>query len=420
MPTDGGMCRFGQYSVLHRQVLDRLGYEDVPILSPSSQDNYKELGSLLRRSFWAALVCSDLLLKAAMKVRPDERVAGDTNTVLATELTRVESALAGGGGVRAALAAAAARFAAIPRWHEVRPLVGIVGEIYLRCDPFSNEDVIGAIERFGGEAWLSPICEWVHYTTVCQHHQSEAQGRPGWSRWMTGIVNHYMHTLEGRLIAATGPLLADRLEPPVETVLEYGRRYLPIEFQGETILTVGRAVAFAKAGASLVVNCAPFGCMPGTISTAIYRRVSADVGIPMVSLFYDGQGTQNQRLEVFLNNAAGRRRSATPAEARLVPLTSSTLPRTDRGLDSPPGEPYNPVTRSTGRPGSCSEDAADDLTTEVCPHARREEAHGQDPTEGSRCSVCVGELSPGRAPLPGQPPDGIAEHRQAGLARRSH
>ncbi len=109
--------------------------------------------------------------------------------------------------------------------------------------------------------------------------------------------------LEDRLISAAGPLLSDRLEPPIETVLEYGRRYVPIEFQGETILTVGRAVAFAKAGASLVVNCAPFGCMPGTISTALYRRMSADLGIPMVSLFYDGQGTQNQRLEVFLNNA---------------------------------------------------------------------------------------------------------------------
>ena len=312
MPTDAGWCRLGQYSVLHRQVLDRHGYEDVPILSPSSQGNYKELGSLLRRSMWMAFVCGDLLLKAAMKVRPDERVAGDTNTVLATELTRVESAFAGRGDVRAALAAAVARFAAIPRRHEPRPLVGIVGEIYLRVNPFSNEDVIGAIERFGGEAWLAPMSEWVHYTTACQHRQSVAQGRRAWTRWTDDIVNRYMHVMEDRLTAAAGPLLSDRLEPPIETVLEYGRRYVPVEFLGETILTVGRAVAFARAGASLVVNCAPFGCMPGTISSALYRRMSADLGIPMISLFYDGQGTQNQRLEVFLRNAIARTGPAKP------------------------------------------------------------------------------------------------------------
>jgi hypothetical protein len=98
----------------------------------------------------------------------------------------------------------------------------------------------------------------------------------------------------------------------METVLEYGRRYVPVEFLGETILTVGRAVAFAKAGASLVVNCAPFGCMPGTISSALYRRVSGDLGVPLVSLFYDGQGTQNQRLEVFLNNAIAKTGPARP------------------------------------------------------------------------------------------------------------
>lgn len=313
MPTDAGWCRLGQYGVLHRQVLDRHGYADVPILSPSSQDNYKELGSLLRRTFWMAMVCGDLLLKAVMKVRPDERVAGDANTVLAAELTRLESALAGRGDVRAALAQAVARFAAIPRRHEPRPLVGIVGEIYLRLNPFSNEDVIGAIERFGGEAWLAPMSEWAHYTTACQHLQSVAQGRRAWTRWVDDLTGRHMHSLEDRLISAAGPLLSDRLEPPIETILEYGRRYVPIEFQGETILTVGRTVAFARAGASLVVNCSPFGCMPATISTALYRRMSGDLGVPLVSLFYDGQGTQNQRLEVFLNNAIARQR---PARAR--------------------------------------------------------------------------------------------------------
>jgi predicted CoA-substrate-specific enzyme activase len=316
MPTDSGWCRLGQYCVLHRSVLDRHGYEDVPILSPTCQNNYKELSSLLRRTFWMAMVSGDLLLKAAMKVRPDERTAGDTNTILASELTRMESVIAGPGDVRSALVRAMTRFAAIPRRHEPRPLVGIVGEIYLRLNPFGNEDVIGAIERFGGEAWLAPMSEWAHYSTACLRLQSVAQGRSAWTRWGNDIVTRYMQFLENRLIATAGSLLTDRLEPPIETVLEYGRRYVPIEFLGETILTVGRAVAFARAGASLVVNCAPFGCMPGTISAALSRRMTADLGIPMVSLFYDGQGTQNQRLEVFLNNAIAKTSPAQPRTLR--------------------------------------------------------------------------------------------------------
>ena len=338
MPSEAGWCRFGQYNILQRQVLDRHGYEDVPIFSPSSQDNYKELGGLLRRSFWMAMVCSDLLLKAVLKVRPDECVAGDTNTVLAAELTRLERAMAGRRDMRAAFAQAAARFAAIPRRHEPRPLVGIVGEIYLRLNPFGNEDVIGAIERFGGEAWLTPMSEWAYYTADCLHRESVAQRRGVWTRWTNAIDTHYQRILENRLIASAGPLLSDRLEPSIETILEYGRRYVPVEFLGEAILTVGRAVAFAKAGASLVVNCAPFGCMPGTISTALSRRMSEDLGIPMVSLFYDGQGTQNRRLEVFLNNAIAKTGSARPGTAESPRSPGSFLCGDAESIVRPLGE----------------------------------------------------------------------------------
>jgi predicted nucleotide-binding protein (sugar kinase/HSP70/actin superfamily) len=165
-----------------------------------------------------------------------------------------------------------------------------------------------------------------------------AQGRGAWTRWTNDIVTHYQRILENRLIASAGPLLSDRLEPSIETILEYDRRYVPVEFLGETILTVGRAVAFAKAGASLVVNCAPFGCMPGTISTALSRRMSEDLGIPMVSLFYDGQGTQNRRLEVFLNNAIAKTGSARPGTAESPRSPGSFLCGDAESIVRPLGE----------------------------------------------------------------------------------
>jgi hypothetical protein len=48
---------------------------------------------------------------------------------------------------------------------------------------------------------------------------------------------------------------------------------------------------------------APFSCMPGTITTAIFRAVSAQTGTPIVNLFYDGTGSQNRSLEVYLRTA---------------------------------------------------------------------------------------------------------------------
>jgi predicted nucleotide-binding protein (sugar kinase/HSP70/actin superfamily) len=86
--------------------------------------------------------------------------------------------------------------------------------------------------------------------------------------------------------------------------------YMAFYCGGEGKLSIGRAIKFAQQGASMVVNCAPFGCMPETVATAVFGRLSADVDVPIVSLFYDGSGGQNRRLEVFLNNAVSGKRAS--------------------------------------------------------------------------------------------------------------
>ena len=42
-----------------------------------------------------------------------------------------------------------------------RPLIGMVGEIYVRSNVFSNENVIKKVEELGGEVWLAPFGEWI-------------------------------------------------------------------------------------------------------------------------------------------------------------------------------------------------------------------------------------------------------------------
>jgi hypothetical protein len=143
---------------------------------------------------------------------------------------------------------------------------------------------------------------------------------------------------ETKLMAAASPFLDDRHEPRFQECLEIATPYIPFYLGGEGKLSVGRAIKFAQQGAAMVVNCAPFGCMPETVATAIFGRLSADVDMPIVSLFYDGSGGQNRRLEVFLNNAVRGRRgvagisggngsSAPPAwqgRDRLVPARNLT------------------------------------------------------------------------------------------------
>jgi predicted nucleotide-binding protein (sugar kinase/HSP70/actin superfamily) len=247
-----------------------------------------------------------VVFKAACKVRPYEVHPGETNRVLEEEKNRLVDVIVLGGDLAQESRRSIDRIAAIETSGPKKPLVGVVGEIYVRCNEFANEHVIDAIERFGGEAWLAPVGEWILYTAATQSVAFYNHSRNFIKKWLADLNNLYIFHQDHKFYKAAGDFLHDRQEPDIKEVLEEGTKFMPINFEGESIITVGRTVKFAHQNVAMVVNCAPFGCMPGTLTTAIFRKLSTELGIPVVSMFYDGHGNQNQRLEVFLNNAVKR------------------------------------------------------------------------------------------------------------------
>ena len=328
-----GPCRFGQYVTLHRQILDREGFDDVPILAPSSYMGYAGLEEPIRRQIFKAVLVGDILMKAGCKVRPYEREEGETNYRLEQEMAHLASVLEAGGGLARAVGESIGRIASVrvtdgPR----KPLVGIVGEVYVRNNVFANEHVVQSIEKLGAEAWMAPLAEWVLFTSSMWNLRQNLDQKfsiqllRGWVKW------HWLRRWERRLYGAAGPLLDDRHEPALDAVLASAMTKLPDSVGGEAILTVGRAIEFVKQHAAMVVNVAPFSCMPGTITTALFRQVSAETGTPIVNLFYDGTGSQNRGLEVYL-------RTALNADASQVIPTRSDPTRLAPACGSPALQP---------------------------------------------------------------------------------
>jgi predicted nucleotide-binding protein (sugar kinase/HSP70/actin superfamily) len=114
------------------------------------------------------------------------------------------------------------------------------------------------------------------------------------------MTNLYFHKTEQAYYNAAAEMLSDRHEPPIKNVVEAGAEYLPVDFVGEAILTIGRAIHFARQGVSMVVNTAPFGCMPGTLSSSILLEIKEKFDIPFVSLFYDGDINVNDKVASLL------------------------------------------------------------------------------------------------------------------------
>lgn len=296
MPTSEGPCRFGQYNMLERIAFENAGITNIDLLSPSSINSYQGLEESLRRYLMHTMMASDIIVKLLTKTRPYEINKGETDDLYARSMKLLEETLENKADPKPVIKKITEDFYRIPKIKDKKPIVGVVGEIYARCNDYANGNVIDVIERNGGEAWLSPMHEWILYTAWLQKYMAKQKSFKLFEAGESLVKNIYLFRTEHSYYKASSKVLHDREEPPVEKVVEEGMKYVPPEFSGEAILTIGRSVMFAKEGAELVVNVSPFGCMHGTITDSIFQEVKDIYGMPILSQFYDGDIDINDKV----------------------------------------------------------------------------------------------------------------------------
>ncbi len=301
MPTAGGPCRFGQYATLLRKVLDDLGYDDIPVISPTSSNSYEEVGGSFEflRTAWRALVSSDILLKVLLKTRPYELEKGQTDEVYDESLKDLcryleDGKLKEGDKLKelvGSLTRSRDRFRAIPAdYTKDKPFIGVVGEIFCRLNDFSNNYLVRKIEEYGGECWLSDVSEWIWYTNNEQFIRLRRAGkRFSLDMLKAKIKNFVQRRDEHKLMKPFHEDFIGYEEPGTKEVLESGEPYLPYYGSlGEMALSVGKAVCLYSRGSDGIVDISPFTCMNGTVSEAVYPALSKDCdGIPVRVFYFD-------------------------------------------------------------------------------------------------------------------------------------
>jgi predicted nucleotide-binding protein (sugar kinase/HSP70/actin superfamily) len=310
MPTGNGPCRFGQYHRFHRLVLDDLGFQHVPIYAPNQDETlYRDLGILssrFTRLGWQGIVAVDLLMKKLLETRPYEKEKGHTDRVYRESLDKVCTAILEGEDLEEVLSESIRAFERVEvKGLGTKPLIGIVGEIFVRLNRFSNEDVIGKIEQLGGEAWIAPLTEWILYVnTVSKRHSLRKRSLSNLLKVF--LTDYYQKKDEHHFENLFRGHLRHHGEPKTTSIFRMAKPYLDSSFEGEAILSLGKSIDFAERGASGVVNIMPFTCMPGTIvSTLLKRYREENSNIPILNMAYDGQEQTNTltRLEAFMFQA---------------------------------------------------------------------------------------------------------------------
>jgi len=307
MPASNGPCRFGLYHRLHSMLLDKMGFSGVQVYAPNQTYTlYEELGVVgkdFAKQAWKGVVAVDLLLKLRQETRPYVRDRTACDRLYSDYLDRVSRAVREGRDLRDVLSQAFRDFDAVPRaTREQKPVVGIVGEIYVRSNPFANENVVRNLEDLGVEVWLPTIGEWIHYVNHMGKKEAREAGKFG--QWLKlALEMRYQHRAEHRLMAACDSKLRSLHEPGTERILREAGRYIDPRFEGEAILSVGKSLDYVRNRVQGLVNLIPFTCMPGGVVDALLKQITADHPVPSMTLIFDGQqetNTQN-RLEAFVH-----------------------------------------------------------------------------------------------------------------------
>lgn len=313
MPTASGPCRFGVYNFLHRIVLERLGYADrVKIWSPRDEDYFEGLPAGFSVLVQTGFAAHDWLQEGLYHARPVEQRAGAAEEVYqryAARLFALLERIAGSDmvampkamfqvatgrlfGVSAVLREAAEAFAAV-KSERAMPTVVVVGEIYVRCDPFANDFIIDKLEQRGLRVRFAPFTEWLEYAD----HQAHQSGQKGWAAQLTTMVQR-------RIINHTYNQIATPLGwPPRTTVadsLRAARPYVNDALAGEAVLTVGGPVHEWREGLiDGVVSVGPHECMPNKIAEAQFFHIAEREGLASLTVPLNGDPIDPEVLDTF-------------------------------------------------------------------------------------------------------------------------
>jgi predicted nucleotide-binding protein (sugar kinase/HSP70/actin superfamily) len=308
MPDHNGPCRFGQYNQLQKVLFDRLGRKNVKIVSPSNDGSYADItpgsGTKFRFLAWKGFVAFDMLRKLQQQIRPYEKIKGETDRVYFESLDKIVKCIENNAkGLSDVVGAAGKRFEAIEKLNIPRkPVVAIVGEIFMRDNKFCSGDIVGRLETVGAETLMAPFSEWFVYSTYRYTRDSK------WKGDFKGIIKSKIqefsqHVSYSKILKSVEDLVDTDKEVSLETMLELTAPYVHKDYDGDPVMAIGSASALAKKGVSGICNVLPFTCMPGTLICSISDVFRKDHNnIPWVDYAYDGQddASLETRLQAFM------------------------------------------------------------------------------------------------------------------------
>jgi len=318
-------CNLPQYPVLMKMWLEKLGggFEKMEVLATDT--DFKGMPFSLILDLYCAYLLGGYLQKLVCKVRPREQNPGEADAAARRALKRLVQAFETGDSKERAFREVVERFEAIPlrETPEDLPKVAIIGDLYVRDNYIFNQNLIRELENLGAEVITTPYNFIVRLVAEKYFRQLSDEGR-----YVNLAVDKTLllalSYFDRKFSQIAFPVLQEPLPEYGEQDVQVLRRYhLSFRHHGETAQNLMKIFHLLRMypDIRLFVHVNPIFCCPGLVSEALFKRVEEEIGIPIISIVYDGtQGEQNQVLHPylhFLREELGKK-AAWPVEKRIA------------------------------------------------------------------------------------------------------
>jgi len=312
-----GPCRFGMYNKYQRIVLDSFPeYKDLKIGSLTTEDGYsfegvidKKKKGALRKSSFFALLMGDILDRLLWRIRPYEKEKGMADEIMEQSIGKMETAFEQY-GIKKDFNTLLDKLDEIVKDLKTvidpnvpqKPLIGIVGEIYLRTHVKSNQDLIRTIEKHGGEVVNASIMEWLNYISYSDFKEISSKLRLNLKQFkFQDIISSFKKAIGFRAelfyqemrqkqaydrIGSLLDIAGDHKVSHLDDVLKEEDLF-SFEVGTEACLSIAGILEYAREGFNGVVNVYPFTCMPSTTTSAVINPVMNKMGVPYLDTPYD-------------------------------------------------------------------------------------------------------------------------------------
>jgi predicted nucleotide-binding protein (sugar kinase/HSP70/actin superfamily) len=274
MPTCGGNCRLTQYSVYIRSLIEKKRIPNVALLSLTNDNGYAGLETGVTLDLLKGVLISDAMedVKNALSVLAKER--DSAMKIFRDEWDRITALLKTGktSKLYKLLESVSANLKKIPIKYPLREarVISLLGEIFVRRDYFSGQDLIERLEKREIIVRRAPMFEWLEYCDWNVKHgifQADFDWK-GELRFKIQRMLQQRFEKKIKSIFAKSGLYAYELTE-MDTIIDYGKEFFDTRLTGEAILVAGTFFRDILHSTHGTIQIGPFSCMPTRVTEAV-------------------------------------------------------------------------------------------------------------------------------------------------------